>query len=395
MPVAHRGLLFQPLKPPMKRFTETDKWKDPWFRKLPMVAKTFWQYACDNCDHAGVLEPDWEAMSFYFGVDVDESVLAHFERQIEHLPCGKLLIVGFVQFQYGKLSQECKPHAPVFAALKRHGLSSERLSQNEHYRGKVEKYLRDKIIERDGPVCAYTGKSLEAWEIEIDHIHPRSKGGRAEPTNLVVADISMNAKKSDMSLDEFIASEGLEPNAVKERIRLRIGKPIKGFPKAFEKVQEKEKEKEEDKDSEREYAREAGGWPERIVSAYVRRDSPAECMAAVRSAIETGESAEEILQSVREISALCNAAPGGASNQFVPRAKTFFEGGQWRSPEAFKNRWSDAKGKAPSPPTYRYAIAQPDDEPEMNFAAIVEERQRKEREEIEEWHRQAGGVNAA
>lgn len=86
-------------------------------------------------------------------------------------------------------------------------------------------------------------------------------------------------------------------------------------------------------------AREAGDWPEKIVAAYPRRDSPMECMEVVATAIQTGEAPEAILQAVREVAALCNAAPGGADNQFVPRAKTFFLERQWRSPEAFRERW--------------------------------------------------------
>jgi uncharacterized protein YdaU (DUF1376 family) len=100
--------------------------------------------------------------------------------------------------------------------------------------------------------------------------------------------------------------------------------------------------------------RNGAGLVETIVNAYPRRDSPMECMAVVRQEIEAGEEAETILQSVREIAALCNAAPGGADNQFIPRAKTFFTERQWRSPEAFRKRWDKADDKPPPawrPPT--------------------------------------------
>jgi hypothetical protein len=46
------GFLFVSLK----RFTETTKWADPWFRKLPLRLKSLWHWLCDTCDMAGVLE---------------------------------------------------------------------------------------------------------------------------------------------------------------------------------------------------------------------------------------------------------------------------------------------------------------------------------------------------
>lgn len=88
-------------------------------------------------------------------------------------------------------------------------------------------------------------------------------------------------------------------------------------------------------------------WPTRIVSAYPRRDSPMDCMQMVADAIAAGEAAEEILQAVREVASLCNAAPGGADNQFVPKARTFFSEGQWRNPGVFSQRW-DKKSTAQS-----------------------------------------------
>jgi hypothetical protein len=41
---------------------------------------------------------------------------------VEPLPSGKVLIPGFIPFQYPNLSIDCKPHKAVFAALEKHGL---------------------------------------------------------------------------------------------------------------------------------------------------------------------------------------------------------------------------------------------------------------------------------
>lgn len=113
----------------MKRFTEAAKWGDPWFRKLPVEAKAFWSYICDNCDHSGVIDADWEAASFMIGKAVDPDILKHFTKQVFIMENGKLLIVGFIEFQYGKLSRDCKPHSPVYTALARNCLTVEKIEQ--------------------------------------------------------------------------------------------------------------------------------------------------------------------------------------------------------------------------------------------------------------------------
>lgn len=51
-----------------KRFTDTEKWKDPWFRKLSAEAKVLFNYFCDDCDLAGFLQQDDDAFCFLTGI---------------------------------------------------------------------------------------------------------------------------------------------------------------------------------------------------------------------------------------------------------------------------------------------------------------------------------------
>ncbi|HXF10638.1 MAG TPA: HNH endonuclease [Desulfuromonadaceae bacterium] len=53
------------------------------------------------------------------------------------------------------------------------------------------------IRERDGNRCQYTGKLLKADEGSLDHILPRSRGGKDEWENLVWADKAVNARKGN------------------------------------------------------------------------------------------------------------------------------------------------------------------------------------------------------
>lgn len=108
-----------------KRFTETDKWRDPWFRKLTPAQKLLWFYLLDNCDQSGVIDFDHEFAEFQIGIKSSEKDIVALSKQLLKLPNGKLWLHKFVRYQYGKLSHDCKPHKPVFAALEKHGISIE------------------------------------------------------------------------------------------------------------------------------------------------------------------------------------------------------------------------------------------------------------------------------
>jgi hypothetical protein len=115
----------------MKRFTETQKWEDPWFRRLRPEIKNLWQWILDHCDNAGVIDPDLELASFQIGYEYPMDTLLELGTRIIKLPCEKLFIPKFIQFQYGELSTECKAHNPVFASLRKHGI--ERVSNGYEY----------------------------------------------------------------------------------------------------------------------------------------------------------------------------------------------------------------------------------------------------------------------
>ena len=53
------------------------------------------------------------------------------------------------------------------------------------------------VRERDGNRCQYTGKLLRPDEGSLDHVLPRSRGGKDEWGNLVWSDKSVNAKKGN------------------------------------------------------------------------------------------------------------------------------------------------------------------------------------------------------
>jgi 5-methylcytosine-specific restriction endonuclease McrA len=53
------------------------------------------------------------------------------------------------------------------------------------------------VWERDGGVCQYTGRKLAPKEGNIDHVVPRSRGGKTAWENCVLAHREINSRKAD------------------------------------------------------------------------------------------------------------------------------------------------------------------------------------------------------
>lgn len=107
-----------------KRFTDNEKWKKQWFRKLPDNMKLLWIYICDNCNIAGIWDVDLELASFLIGSQIDEKfALSAMEKQIMVLSPSKWIIKDFVNFQYGDLIPNNNMHKAVIRVLESSGAS--------------------------------------------------------------------------------------------------------------------------------------------------------------------------------------------------------------------------------------------------------------------------------
>ena len=76
----------------------------------------------------------------------------------------------------------------------------------------ISKKIRFEVFKRDGFVCAYCGKSPPTVTLEVDHIEPRSKGGKDDLNNLITACFDCNRGKRNIPLDKAPGqlSENLE-----------------------------------------------------------------------------------------------------------------------------------------------------------------------------------------
>ncbi len=64
------------------------------------------------------------------------------------------------------------------------------------------KFSAMNIWKRDGATCQYTGRKLSPDEGNIDHVVPRSRGGRTAWENCVLAHREINSRKADKLPEE-------------------------------------------------------------------------------------------------------------------------------------------------------------------------------------------------
>lgn len=103
----------------MKRFTDTCKWDDPWFRALPGVHKLVFLYVVDRCNNAGFLEVDMDAMAFHTKIEPKhlEGALKGLERGIKGAS-GWVWVRRFLRHQKNEqLNPENPAHRQIISLI--------------------------------------------------------------------------------------------------------------------------------------------------------------------------------------------------------------------------------------------------------------------------------------
>lgn len=168
-----------------KRFTDTDKWRNPWFRKLSPVYKALWLYIVDSCDNAGVWMVDGELASFSVGEQLDLSdALTAFGGRVEPLGDGKRWhVVDFVEFQFGKLSDVSKLHIHIRTLQYKHGIGEENQRVSNGYLMGIHTHQdKDKDIYTDTGISISSGESVRGGAIirDVDRLTPTLVRVKAE-----------------------------------------------------------------------------------------------------------------------------------------------------------------------------------------------------------------------
>lgn len=106
----------------VKRFHDTEIWKQDWFIEMDIEYRILWLYIKDACDHAGIWKPEKKFVEFLTGKEIDlNKGIELFNRQKERvllLGNGRWFLRDFITFQYGQtLNVENRVHASIKALL--------------------------------------------------------------------------------------------------------------------------------------------------------------------------------------------------------------------------------------------------------------------------------------
>jgi DNA-directed RNA polymerase subunit RPC12/RpoP len=125
-----------------KRYRDTEIWGKEWYVSLTCAERCAIDYILCRCDPVGVWPPAFSVAERLIGEPVNwDELPAKTNGNLVVLPNGKWLVTDFVDFQYGKLRETCKPHLFYLALLEKHGLA-------EGY-AKGTRTLKEKELEKE------------------------------------------------------------------------------------------------------------------------------------------------------------------------------------------------------------------------------------------------------
>src|SRR5690606_41406381 len=82
----------------------------------------------------------------------------------------------------------------------------------------IDKFNRYTLFKRDFYTCYYCYNQFSINQLTVDHVIPRSKGGKSVWENCVTACHTCNYKKGDMSLQECGMKLLKQPSAPKNNL---------------------------------------------------------------------------------------------------------------------------------------------------------------------------------
>lgn len=116
------------------RFTETEKWSDPWFQSLPHGSKLLFMYLCDRCNIAGFYEENIKEACFQLGIEERQYKGAKeaLGRGVKEAN-GWLWVKNFLKHQKNKdLNPENAAHRGIIRSIKE---QVSRFSEVDEFRG--------------------------------------------------------------------------------------------------------------------------------------------------------------------------------------------------------------------------------------------------------------------
>lgn len=170
------------------RFTDSRKWDDPWFRKLPCKYKVFWQFILDKCNHAGVWKVDFESAEFHIGEKIDHIEVVSILNGRIVINNEKWFIPKFINFQYGvsvnDLNEGSRVHNSVIELLKKEGLYKGYVKAMQGVKDKNKDKDKDNVIDsiRSDPLYKHINIDNELIKMDRWLEKPCNKGRKKTPT---------------------------------------------------------------------------------------------------------------------------------------------------------------------------------------------------------------------
>lgn len=108
-----------------KRFTDTYKWRQEFFKSLDMAHKLLWLYVLDDLDTAGFWSVDLEIASLRIGAKFEkEKVIETFGNMIKVINNDMWFVPQFLYTQYRNAKgTDSKFHASIQRRLQEHNLT--------------------------------------------------------------------------------------------------------------------------------------------------------------------------------------------------------------------------------------------------------------------------------
>lgn len=145
-----------------KRMTDTDKWKKPFLKSLPIEYKCFWLYLLDECDHAGIWHVELDLAEMRLGIKLSlQKIRGFFKERIVEFDNGtKMFLPDFISFQYGELDMNNRAHKSVVERLSKYELPIKIKGHTNPLQGGKDK---DKDKDKD---IGGVGDSSLVWNVE-------------------------------------------------------------------------------------------------------------------------------------------------------------------------------------------------------------------------------------
>ncbi len=203
-----------------KRFTDSEKWKNPWFRDLEEEYRWLWIYILDNCDASGIWRVDFRLASYCIGHKINaREAPEYFADKILIVDHDKWFIPSFVLFQYGELKEDSRPHHAVIKNLIKVGIDPKTLERNpdfieypkgiqtlkdkEQDKDKDKEQDKDSFLKKDGDA-----KPKETFKPNLNEVYRRfpRKEGKARGLAILAGSVKSPQDENDClrAVDAFV-----------------------------------------------------------------------------------------------------------------------------------------------------------------------------------------------